>query len=434
MSELSKILKEEYAKKERTVTPNTLMEMIEGTLDKIYEEFARKPEPIHEMAQDRAKEFVLSLPKFTPSEAWGDPNSMERQQITKLFNAIGGGRTIEGKLKFLQRIVDPDSKITSPRRIISSLIILESLKAVIHSFNAASAGFVFEGWLSALLQGTQEAEISAKGNLPIQDLIAFEGTDKAVPISLKLLGPKTDVEGSFTNLVDGLDEFGEMVYIVARKDKETGGMMIEKFTFTQDNFMRALITTSKGGTKKTDLLQLRDTDLSTEDSIKYIMSQETWPERYELLQQTRGYSQRVRKKKMAAQVDPQPRQEPEAEPEQQPINESGKGDGGYQWGLSVPQLKSGALTDMLGVTVLGELPYSEEQIVRVARMHMDKLNEEIMQLFTATKDLSDNINRYFLVEKRSTAINSGNQAVKDSIEIQQTLQAQINQPDDENNI
>ena len=62
---------------------------------------------------------------------------------------------------------------------------------------------------------------------------------------------------------------------------------------------------------------------------------------------------------------------------------------------------------------------------------MDKLNSEIMQLFTATKDLSENINRYFLVEKRSTAINSGNKAIQDSIEIQQTLQAQLAAPDDE---
>ena len=209
------------------------MEMIEGTLDKIYEEFVRQPAKLEEMAVDRAQEFLLSLPKFTPTEAWGDPNSIERRQITKLFNAIGGGRSIEGKLQFLQRIVDEDSKITSPRRIISSIIILECLKAVIHSFNASSAGFVFEGFLSALLQGSQEAEVSAKGNLPIQDLIAFSESDKPVPISLKLLNKTTNIEGSYTNLVDGLDEFGEMVYIVARKDPEAGGIAIEKFRFNQ---------------------------------------------------------------------------------------------------------------------------------------------------------------------------------------------------------
>ena len=399
-------------------------------LDMVYSaimESSAKP-LVTEMAADKAKEFVLSLPKFTPTEAWGDPNSMERQQITKLFNAIGGGRTVEGKLQFLQRIVDPNNRITSPRRIISSIIILESLKAVIGSFNASSAGFVFEGWLAALLQGTQEAEISAKGNLPIQDLIGFEGTDKAMPISLKLLGPKTVVEGSFTNLVDGLDEFGKMVYIVARKDKNTGAMAIEKFTFTQENFMKAFIMTAKGGARKTDILQLRGTDLSNEDSIKLIMSKETWPERYDLLQQTKGYSKNVRQKRLDRQVDQETDAELPQEPQQEPINEGGKGDGGYQWKLSVPQLSSGTFKDLLGVTTLGTLPYSEEQIVKVARIHMDKLNEEVMQLFNATKALSDNINRYFLVEKRSTAINSGEKAIQDSIDIQKTLQAQLAEP------
>ena len=429
MSSLRNILKEEYIKKENTIGAQVLMEMVEDTLDRVYEEFAHKPEPIQEMAKDRAKEFVLSLPKFVPTEAWGDPNSMERQQITKLFNVMGGGRTIEGKLQFLQRIVDPNSKITSPRRIISSLIILESLKAVIGSFNASSAGFVFEGWLSALLQGTQEAEISAKGNLPIQDLIAFSESDRPVPISLKLLNLKTMVEGSFTNLVDGIGEFGEMVYIVARKDKETGGITIEKFRFDQENFMEALVRTAKGGYKKTDMLQIRDSGLDTEQSIALIQKQPSWEEKYELLQQTRGYSQRIRQKKLAQQADQAP---PDSPPEQEPINESGKGDGGYQWSLSVPQLASGQFAELLGVTTLGTLPYSEGQILSVARVHMSKLNEEIMQLFTATQDLSENINKYFLVEKRRSAINSGNKAIQDSVKIQQTLQASLNEPDDEN--
>ena len=176
------------SKKQNFDDTEMLIEMIGETLDAFYEEFVQnEPEVLSEMSMDKAKEFMLVLPKFVPTEAWGDPNSMEREQINRLFSVMGGGRTIEGKLQFLQRITVPDNRITSPRRIISSLIILESLKAVIHSFNAASAGFVFEGWLSALLQGAQEAEISAKGNLPIQDLIAFSESDNPVPISLKLL-------------------------------------------------------------------------------------------------------------------------------------------------------------------------------------------------------------------------------------------------------
>jgi len=417
----------------------------EGILDLVFETImgSAAKSVVTEMAADRAKEFVLSLPKFTPTESWGDPNSMERQQITKLFNAIGGGRSIEGKLKFLQRIVDPNSKITSPRRIISSIIILESLKAVIHSFNASSAGFVFEGWLSALLQGTQEAEISAKGNLPIQDLIAFSETDRAVPISLKLLNKTTNIEGSYTNLVDGLDEFGEMVYIVARKDPEAGGIKIEKFRFDQNNFIDALSTSARGSaTKGAQLFQLPNK--SPEESIAILKATDNWNEKYDLLQYTAGYSERVRKKReMASQTAQAAQENPDAEDAmkaqlaaQQELAEAIKEEwsmltekvGGTQWHISPAQLIT---FDFVDYQELGELPFTEQAILNVAKVHMGKLNEEIMMLFSATQDLSDNINRYFLVEKRSTAINSGNQAIRDSIEIQQTLQAQLQQPDEE---
>ena len=420
----------------------------DNILDLVYETVigATQKSVVTEMAADKAREFVLSLPKFTPTEAWGKPESIEREQITKLFNAIGGGRTIEGKLQFLQRIVDPNSKITSPRRIISSIIILESLKAVIGSFNASSAGFVFEGWLSALLQGTQEAEISAKGNLPIQDLIAFSETDRAVPISLKLLNKTTNIEGSYTNLVDGLDEFGEMVYIVARKDQEAGGIKIEKFRFDQNNFIDALSTSARGGkTKGAGLFQLPNK--TPEQSIAILKATDSWPEKYGLLQYTAGYSERVRKKReMANQTDQAAQENPDSEEAmkaqlaaQKDLSEAIEEEwnlltekaGGTQWHISPAQLIT---FDFVDYQELGELPFTEEAILNVARIHMDKLNEEIMMLFTATQDLSENINRYFLVEKRSAAINSGEKAIQDSIEIQKTLQADIQQSKDEESV
>ena len=100
MSDLRSILQQEYTKKKRTITPQGLIKMVEETLDAVYENFVVTPAPLQEMAQSRAKEFLLVLPKFVPTEAWGDPNSMERAQITRLFNVIGGPRTIDGKLQF----------------------------------------------------------------------------------------------------------------------------------------------------------------------------------------------------------------------------------------------------------------------------------------------------------------------------------------------
>lgn len=453
--------------KDTAVGANLLMEMIGETLDVVYEEFVQnEPEVLSEMSMDKAKEFMLVLPKFVPTEAWGDPNSMQREQINRLFSVMGGGRTIEGKLQFLQRITVPDNKISSPRRIISSLIILESLKAVIHSFNAASAGFVFEGWLSALLQGAQEAEISAKGNLPIQDLIAFEQSDNPIPISLKLLNQTTNIEGSYTNLIDGLDEFDRMVYIVARKSKDESGseegIAIEQFTFTKDNFIDALSLSARGGkTKGADLFRLPG--FTTEQSITILkggtvslngeaeaLPDESWETKYKVLQATAGYSERIRKKRAAeiakqeaaaAAQDPATDTDLEGQPlDSEPtLNEMIieewdmllESKGGTQWHISPAQLKS---YDFVDYKTLGSLPVSEKSILGVARMYMDRLNNELLELFTATKSLSENINKYFTADRRDGAIGSGEKAIKNSTQIQKAMTAQIASSSDSDEI
>jgi len=400
-------------------------------------------EEAQDSVQKRAQEFLLVLPKFTPTEAWGNPESMERQQINRLFAVMGGGRTIEGKLKFLQQIANPQNKITSPRRIISSLIILEALSAVINSFNAASAGFVFEGFLSALLQGEQEAEISAMGNLPIQDLIAFSDREEASrPISLKLLGPKTNIEGSYTNLVDGLNEFGEMIYIVARKDGEA--IALEQFRFTQDNFIDALYLDARGRGKKAgaSLITLSALGLDTEESLAQIKGTPSWEERYELLQQTDGYSGAVRAKKerLKAAQEAQEAEESDiavdtatVDAAREALHEAIREEWTLltegvkqhtQWSISIPQLMS---FDFIEYQTLGTLPYSAEQIVSVAAMHMDKLNGDLMQLFGATKNLSENINKYFTFDKRDRAISSGEKALENTAQIEESLRAGISE-------
>jgi len=492
MSELAQILKEEYNKTmDQLMDPQALMQLIEETLDQVYDNVV-----VTEASTkvSKGKEFLLVLPKFTPTEAWGDPESMERAQIERLFNVVGGGRTIQGKLAFLQQIAAPDNKITSPRRIISSLIILESLSAVVTSFNAASAGFVFEGFIAALLQGEQVGEVSAKGNLPIQDLIAFTESDDPLPISLKLLGLKTNIEGSYTNLVDGLAEFGRMVYVVARKDGEK--IAIEEFTLTQDNFIDALTLSAKGRGKAAGLrlFKIVGTRLSAEESIEKLKATSSWDEKYKLLQHTAGYSERVRRKRQAelgiddappfgddrpaapqasdtedagwrqamrapseeelttkqrveryydakrrkgARLTPQEIRALYKEDMQQSLTEivleewsllTEAGGHTTQWMISPPQLSSFGFVDY---KKLGTLAYSPEQIEAVAEMHMDKLNGELTAMFTATHDLSENITKYFTFEKRSRAIGSGEKAIENTIQIQDSLRTQISAPDSE---
>ena len=72
---------------------------------------------------------------------------------------------------------------------------------------------------------------------------------------MKLLNQTTNIHGSYTNLVDALDEFGEMIYVIARKDGDQ--IALEEFTLTRDNFIDAISTSARGSrTKEADLFYL----------------------------------------------------------------------------------------------------------------------------------------------------------------------------------
>ena len=142
-------IKQRFDKK--TLNFQRLLEMVEeqiNTLQILKEDAPTDPSPLD---VESGKELVLSLPKFSPSENWGDPNSVDRQNVDQLFKVIPGPASLEKKLQYIARIQQPQKGITSPRRIIGSLIILESLNAVINSFGASTSGFIFEGFLAALL-------------------------------------------------------------------------------------------------------------------------------------------------------------------------------------------------------------------------------------------------------------------------------------------
>ena len=436
--------------------------------EEVFQDWAEGGKVLTEMSdkarRKEAEQFLLTLPKFTPTEAWGDPQSTGRKTINRLFSVIGGGASVEGKLAYLQRITDVNNRITSPRRVIASLIMLEALAAIISDFNEASAGFVFEGWLSALLQGRQEAgRDSEKGNLPIQDLVAFtqlkEGTP-TVPVSLKLLSPKTKVEGSYTNLIDALfdePEFGgRMYYVVARKLENH--ITIEGFDINRDNFIDLM--TLQGGPKGTTKLKgsgaklfaindrafLRSIGLRSarsgdpENVIALLKSLSDKPEeQYEILMRTAGYTQLSRKlaQKEREKQELEQSQDQERSPEEveQAQNEAIRRFSDRemlltegtetQWALSVSQIDVLQKTGVIKIAQLGELPKTKEAVVDVAVMHMDTVRDKFMILFKAFADLNENINKYITFPKRDAAIKAGERAITDTGVIQREIQDNV---------
>ena len=410
----------EGAFKAKQVKPKfDLVSLVENVLDQYYESAFTPSEPKEKLEEQEAgqfekgREFVLSLPKFAPNESWGNPNSADRQAVQRIFDAIGGDATLEAKLAFLQRITDPSANITGTRRIISSLILLESLSSILNSFQAAPAGFIFESFLAALLRGHQ---IPATGANTIADLEAFSQLkgSKRLPISLKLLNPNTKIEGSYTDLVNSLNNEGSMTYVVARKDGKN--LNIESFVFTQDNFIKAITTLAKRDSMSVRKKLFTLPKLSPEQSIKKIQSANSWDEQYQLLRQTAGF--RV------------PKTERENEkPEQEELAMAAEGlqlnESKTQWSLDGEILDRLASEGAMVRSDLGTLPYDPQSIYKIAEVRMKYLDQNLLELFSATKSLADNVNLYVTEELRKDAIGHGRQAVNDTVKVAESLQAEL---------
>ena len=61
---------------------------------------------------------------------------------------------------------------------------------------------------------------------------------------------------------------------------------------------------------------------------------------------------------------------------------------------------------------------------KTAERYMDSLNDSIVFLFEAVSKLSENINSYFVVKNRGTAINKGNAAIENADTIANQMTAQ----------
>jgi hypothetical protein len=253
MSNLRNILKEEYTKKERTIAPQTLMEMVEEVMGLMHRDTDTQVESSNIL--DEAERFSMSIPipKLNPNEAWGDPNSQSRQDIDRIFASITRQPSIQARIDHVNSFVDPERakrKGTGERfnAILNMMMIIEALQACLNDYSESSAGFVFEGFMAAVTGGKQIAG-RVGGTLPIEDFVT--GDDEAV--SLKLLSPNTGIHGSFTNLIDYLFIRGgsgvpSIKYLIARKNSEgddVSQLAIFDFIINRDNFVDIMTASPK---------------------------------------------------------------------------------------------------------------------------------------------------------------------------------------------
>ena len=253
--------------------------IFKGLLEETYvPQMLPQEPPLEEEAKGGRFSYTIPIPRLTPTEAWGDPNSQSRKDINKIFGSITGGADMKARIANVNTFLDPAAAARKApggrtNTLLSMLQIIEALQACLNDYNESSAGFVFEGFMAALTAGEQIAG-RIGGTLPIEDFVAFSETDAApVPTSLKLLSPKTGIHGSFTNLMDYLfvrsekpeqPESDEQTELQEQKERQYGnesikylvaykqisGDSVEKlslfdFTISRDNIIDILATTGE---------------------------------------------------------------------------------------------------------------------------------------------------------------------------------------------
>ena len=183
------------------------------------------------------KTFNIVFPKIRITEDFGKIGTEDRGIIEKFAKNITGN-TLEEKITALNDVLTTKKENATIGEILSTMVMCEILAAIITNFTEAAGGFIFEGFLAGLFGGeavqiTSAEDIGAdvKGK-PITDVVL---NDKHY--SLKLLGPGSDVKGSFRNIVEHFRDFNHVIYLDARRVDKDQGLQFGEFLVTLENFL-----------------------------------------------------------------------------------------------------------------------------------------------------------------------------------------------------
>lgn len=372
------------------------------------------------LTEDESGDSVtIPLPKFTPNESWGDPNSADFKRIEKfVLKAAGAEKDIKKKFDKLLRPFESDAAVRSPGRMISSLILLESLASILRNFSESPAGFVFEGFLAALTFGKQVNEKTPTG-LPIEDIIAYDPDGlNGVPASLKVLKGRTrgsqsgnieaagtGIHGSYQNLIRFFDRYSAIEYIVAlKRGSDQDQIQLFSFFITRDNVVDVLEATGN---------EHLFGDLADEIWNK---RKRGWKVLRQLLYRTigeeaqgTGRGKKVKTRKQSDSDDSflskdydETGEEYGTTSESQILSEGSD----TQWTIKQHELFQ--LQGMTGVNaqLIAKLDLSTAGIRKRNAFIADKLGDTVRKLFVDVKSMSTNIDDYFTSPDRDTAKNS----------------------------
>ena len=461
MDDLNKLV-ENYFSPKNSLDKESLWSLFDEVLTELNDSSTQS---VNEATEKRFS-VSITIPRLVPSEAWGDPDSQDRKEIDRVFRSITGGQDLKARIDSINKFLDARSakRKKSPSLIINMMMIVEALQATLNDYNESASGFVFEGFMAALTGGKQIAGKVA-GTLPIEDFVAFSSFGADVPVSLKLLSPKTGIKGSFTNIVDFLLVRGKpsIKYLVAYK--LTKGDKVEKinifaFDITIDNFVDFIV-----GSRGDNLLRP-----ISRDKLKKAMQSfaadpaNQLPQIAPLITSLNGYSKKglLHKYVKTGELPKQKTPEEEAEEEERryatrqkdyarvekgqaqldQLQESIKRDeidvtlteafhyiekqtlltegSESQWEASFPQIER--MASVINLESYGEIDLSQKKIDELIEIYTKKLEGGLLTLLEKAKALTENVGTYYSDKKRSKAQAAAGKAIGDASEIKDVLE------------
>ena len=258
--DITELLRKEYSKKDGLRQSLDLINMIEEVMSAISsldEEVA--PDVVPKDDAEAIEMVLKMIPNIEVSEiGWSDVRTTDEGEEIKgaqrklledyLKNIEGNdfASKIQSVSGFydngVEMVVEQSGEDRTKRIVqaISYLVFYKTLTKVITNFNASSAGFSFESFLAALVNGEQ----IPTGNQTIADYLD-RASGETIPVSLKLYKEGSlEVGGSYTDLVNDMVNptypqsiNGGMRYVVCTKTLQGKGLEQEgQIDFYQFDF------------------------------------------------------------------------------------------------------------------------------------------------------------------------------------------------------
>ena len=200
------------------------------------------------VAEAETPERVLRMPALHITEDWGKgeggnkpPDRTQLEQI--VATATKGANTPFDKFRAIQNQmtkIASGEAVKNPRRILSQILLLDTLNRLFKSFQPAPAGFLNEAFLSVFYGSFQKPAGEANIAKEIGDI-----TDNGIPVSIKTLGEASaKVKGSTVNLITSINNSPEkkVYFDVYSKvgGEEVGSLIIERFVVDSSNINQFL--------------------------------------------------------------------------------------------------------------------------------------------------------------------------------------------------